>query len=184
MGKRLGSCGGAGGITPLWKRAAAGGLSDGFTRYSQIKYQVVVALFRDAVVEPHCRETEGLRGMPGAHPAPQGQKTELGKGRAGLFLLPPPLAIADGWVGGSLLGRGPQPWPQLWAGVQGSKVTSKSGTARGWRLAEVPGSCWAILGTGQAADMDAPSPLPHQERCPGTRRAQPGTDGAFFIFCS
>ncbi|KAM9603858.1 uncharacterized protein ACIBXB_002971 isoform 1-T1 [Morphnus guianensis] len=85
-----------------------------------------------------------------------GHKQGLGKGRMGLFLLLLLLPLA-GW-GGSPLNRGPQPWPQPWAVVQGSKVTSKSGTAWGRCLAEVPGSCWSILGAGQAAGTGAPSP--------------------------
>lgn len=82
--------------------------------YSQVKYQVVVALFRDAVVEPHCsrdRRVMGYTWLPphslGRPLLPFGHRQELGKGTAGLFLLLFPLA---GW--GSLPTRGPQRWPQ------------------------------------------------------------------------
>lgn len=49
-------------IAPGWKRAAGGGLRDAFKRYSQVKYQVVVALFGDAVVEPHCGRDRRVMG--------------------------------------------------------------------------------------------------------------------------
>lgn len=57
-GKALGGgCGAAG-----WKHVAGGGLRDVFNRYSQVKYQVVVALFGDAVVEPHCNRDRRVTG--------------------------------------------------------------------------------------------------------------------------
>lgn len=99
MGKRLGSCGGAGSITPRWKRAAAGGLSDGFTRYSQIKYQVVVALFRDAVVEPHCSRDRGVTGYARRPPRSPGSEDGAGEGQSGA--VPPPSSTCYcRWLGG------------------------------------------------------------------------------------
>lgn len=44
-----------------------------------------------------------------------------------------------------------------WGVVKDSKITSKLGIALGLHLARVPGSCWAILGTGKAAGMGVPS---------------------------
>lgn len=89
---------------PGWKRAAGGGLRDTFNHYSQVKYQVVVALFGDAIVEPHCSRDTRVTGYtripphsPGMPLLPFGHRQELGKGRVGLFLLPPPLATAVGW---------------------------------------------------------------------------------------
>ena len=149
-------------------------------------------------MEPHCsrdRRVMGYAWLPPCSPGMPllrfGHKQELEKGRAGLFLLLPPLAMAAGWVGGSPLNRGPQPWPQPWAAVQGSKVTSKSGTARGWCLAEVPGSCWAILGAGQAAGAGAPSlalcPVRRGARAQGELSQGAGLPalapmGLFFLF--
>lgn len=99
-------------ITSRWKQGAARGLGNAVNHYSQVKYQVVVALFGDAVVEPHCsrdRRVMGYTWLPphslGMPLFPFGHKQELGKGTAGLFLLP-----LGGW--GSLLTRGPQPYPQ------------------------------------------------------------------------
>lgn len=91
MGESLGGLWDAGCITPGWKHAAAGGLRDAFNYYSQVKYQVVMALFRDAVMEPHCSRDRRVMGyvcLPLCSPLlPFGHKQELGKGRAGLFLL-------------------------------------------------------------------------------------------------
>lgn len=109
-------------------------------------------------------ETEGLRlclaptPLPGNAFALLWAQAGAGEGQNGT-IPPPSSSCYCRWLGGgSLLNRGPQPWPQPWAVVQGSKVTSKSGTACGQCLAKVPGSCRAILGAGQAAGMDAPSP--------------------------
>lgn len=114
-------------------------------------------------MEPHYGRDRRVTGMPGSHPAPReclcstlGTSRSWGRAEwdysSSLLLLLLPLA---GWGG---VPAQPQPWPQPWAVVQGSKVTSKSGTACGQCLAKVPGSCWAILGAGQAAGMGAPSP--------------------------
>lgn len=150
------ACGkGSGGITSRWgKHGAAHGLGNAVNHYSQVKYQVVVALFGDAVVEPHCsrdRRVMGYTRLPahslGMPLLPFGHKQELGKGTAGLFLLP-----LGEW--GSLLTRGPQPCPQP---VQGTKVTSKSWDCPGAVPSQGSSSCWAILGTRQAAGMGVPS---------------------------
>lgn len=200
MGKAWGGggCGGAGRTATGWKHAAAGGLRDAFNHYSQVKYQVVVALFGDAVMEPHYGRDRRVTGMPGSHPAPReclcsALGTSRSWGRAewdyssSLLLLLLPLA---GWGG---VPAQPQPWPQPWAVVQGSKVTSKSGTACGQCLAKVPGSCWAILGAGQAAGMGAPSPAlcsirrgaqAQGELSQGAGLPALAPTGLFFIFCS
>lgn len=129
--------------------------------YSQVKYQVVVALFRDAVVEPHCsrdRRVMGYTWLPphslGMPLLPFGHEQELGKGTAGLFLLLLPLAGQ-----GILLTRGPQPWPQPGAVMQSSKITSKLESARGcaWPgFQAAAGLSWA-LGRLQAWVSPAPS---------------------------
>lgn len=107
----------------------------------------------------------------------------------GLFLLPPPLAIAAGWVGG-----GPRSTPAV-APALGSGAGLKGHIQIRDCLRPVPGQgpgqllgylgCWA----GCRHGCPQPSPLLHQERCPGAGRAQPGcwaaspgTNGAFFYF--
>lgn len=120
-------------------------------------------------------ETEGLRGMPDSHPTPWEclcsplGTTGAGEGQSGAIPPPSSSSCYCCCLGRGLCG-GPQPWPQPRAAVQGSKVTSKSGTARGWCLAEVPGSCWAILGVGQAAGTGAPKePSAPSGEVPGRR---------------
>lgn len=119
---------------------------------------------------------------------PFGHKQELGKGRTGLFLLPPPpLAIAAAWVGGSVgdPSRGPSLGQQRKA--QRSHPNQGLPGAGAWpRSRAAAGLSWA-LGRLRAR-VPPKSPLPHQERCPGAEGAQPGrwaaspgTDGASFL---
>lgn len=195
-----GGCGGAGRIALGWKHAAAGGLRDAFNRYSQVKYQVVVALFGDAVVEPHCSRDRRVTGYawvpprsPGMPLLPFGHKQELEEGRAGLFLFPPPLAIAAGWVGGGVPAQ--QGTPAV-APASGSSARLKGHVqirdCPGLVPGRSPGQLLGYLGRWAGCRRGCPQPsAPSGERCPGAGRAQPGrwaaspgTDGDFFIFCS
>jgi len=194
-GKLRGGCGAAGCIAPGWKHAAARGLRDVLNHYSQVKYQVVVALFGDAVVEPHCGRDRRVTGYARLPPAPQerlgsplGTKRSRGRAEGGSFLLPPPLAIAAAWVGGL-----PAQWgTSALASASGSSARLKGhiqirgcpGLAPGRGPGQLPG----YLGRWAGCRHGCPSPLPRRERCPGAGGVQPGrwaassgTDGAFLF---
>lgn len=180
-----------------WKHAAASGLSDAFNHYSQVKYQVVVALFGDAVMEPHCgrdRKVMGYAWLPPRYPGrplrPPGCKQEPGKGRAGLFRLPPPLAVAAWLGGGAPRSMGdPSRGPSLWQRCKAQRSHPNRGWPGDGGLAKGPGSCWAILGTGLQARVPPAQPSAPSGEVPGCRESsarapgcQPWHRRGFFYF--
>lgn len=149
-------------------------------------------------MEPHYGRDRRVTGMPGSHPAPReclcsALGTSRSWGRAerdyssSFLLLLLPLA-----GGGGVPAQ--QGTPAL-APALGSGAGLKGHIQIRDCLRPVPGQgpgqllgylgCWA----GCRHGCPQPSPLLHQERCPGTGTAQPGcwaaspgTNGAFFLF--
>lgn len=118
---------GAQGTRPRGQPAAAVGSGAAFSQHSQVKYQVVVALFGDAVVEPHCGRDRGVTARPApARAHPPGPSRE-GQSRDAL---PPPalLPLAVSW-GGSRSAKCPRG-----ASLKGHVQIGDSGD-----LAQLPG---------------------------------------------
>lgn len=111
-------------------------LEDEFKWHSQVKYQVVVALFRDAVMEPHCSRDRGLRAAWGAW-VPFGiAGISAGSSSSPLPLFPLPLT-------------GSSPTQPRASMSHSSEVTSKLGTSK---LAEIPAQVRIVPGCQPSPD--------------------------------
>lgn len=168
--------GGGGGHITLGKHGAARGLGDALNHYSQVKYQVVVALFGDAVVEPHCSRDRRVMGYTWLPPCslgmlllPFGHKQELGKGTAGLFLLLLPLA---GW--GVPAHQGTPAMAPAWGSCARLKDHIQTGDCP--EAAPGQGSRQLLGYLGHWAGCRHGCPQSHQERCPSRGRAQQGAE--------